>query len=112
MSKKGKQASNTNLPIDSDEVSGVMERARFTSVYISACQYMVMHRATIRESASMFNLAKSTLHRFIHADLPSQSKKLYRQVLNQIAENIAVRHIRGGQATARKYAKIKIRNRK
>jgi len=58
---------------------------------------------TIREVAKIFGVSKSTVHNDIMFRLKSIDSKLYelsRRILNY---NYEVKHIRGGEATKRKY---------
>jgi putative DeoR family transcriptional regulator (stage III sporulation protein D) len=60
-------------------------------------------RATVRETARSFGVSKSTVHKDVTERLPKirpQLAKLVREVLDM---NKAERHIRGGEATRRKY---------
>ncbi|HHX28170.1 MAG: sporulation transcriptional regulator SpoIIID [Bacillota bacterium] len=60
-------------------------------------------RATVRETARSFGVSKSTVHKDVTDRLPKirpQLAKLVREVLDM---NKAERHIRGGEATRRKY---------
>jgi len=76
--------------------------------YYKACKYMVEKKTTIRDAAKKFNLKKSTLHNYIHGDfyaycIYNGQTKLYLDVMNQIYLNADMKHIRGGEATKKKY---------
>jgi len=57
----------------------------------------------VRQTARLFNVSKSTVHKDVTERLPSISKQLARKVKKILDQNKAERHIRGGEATRRKY---------
>ena len=67
--------------------------------------YLIERRTTIRDAAKHFSVSKSTVHK----DLSERSKEidrpLYVQVKEILEQNKAERHLRGGDATKRKYQK-------
>ncbi len=67
-------------------------------------QYIAEHGATVRSTAKVFGISKSTVHKDISARLPSLQPALYEEVKAIIEKNKQERHIRGGMATKRKYA--------
>ncbi len=69
--------------------------------------YLIKHKTTVRETAKAFNVSKSTLHKDVTERLKKNNIKLYYKVKEILDENFSFRHIRGGEATKRKYAKIK-----
>ena len=71
-----------------------------------ACQlavYIIETGATVRAAGKKFGISKSTVHKDLSQRLPYCNKSLYKQVRRILDENKAQRHIRGGQATRRKY---------
>lgn len=70
---------------------------------IALAQYIVEEKATVRAAAARFGVSKSTVHKDLSERLSSFHPILYRQVKAVLEENKAQRHIRGGQATQRKY---------
>lgn len=66
--------------------------------------YIAEHGATVRQTAAVFGISKSTVHKDISARLPHLHAGLYAQVRGIIEKNKQERHIRGGLATKRKYA--------
>ena len=71
-----------------------------------ACQlahYIIENKATVRTAAEVFGVSKSTVHKDLIDRLPSFHRPLYLQVKQVLDENKAERHIRGGDATRRKY---------
>lgn len=65
--------------------------------------YIAEHAATVRSTAAVFGISKSTVHKEITARLPMLHPALYEQVRSIIEKNKQERHIRGGLATKRKY---------
>jgi len=71
-----------------------------------ACQlavYMIETGATVRAAAQHFGISKSTVHKDLQQRLPQYNRFLYQQVRQVLDTNKALRHIRGGMATRRKY---------
>ena len=71
-----------------------------------ACQlavYIIETGATVRAAARHFGISKSTVHKDIVQRLPQYNPVLFRQVRQILETNKALRHIRGGMATRRKY---------
>ena len=75
----------------------IEERACALAVYI------IENGATVRSAAKHFGISKSTVHKDLSQRLPQYNKALYQQVRQVLNLNKAQRHIRGGQATRRKY---------
>lgn len=69
--------------------------------------YMIETRATVREAARNFGVSKSTVHKDITERLPQINSHLGRQIKNILDTNKAERHLRGGEATRRKYLSLK-----
>lgn len=72
-------------------------------------EYIAEHGATVRSTAQVFGISKSTVHKDISTRLPSVQPGLYEEVRVIIEKNKQERHIRGGMATRRKYEKQRIR---
>lgn len=66
-------------------------------------EYIVQHSATVRSTAAVFGLSKSTVHKDVSARLRTVSPGLFIQVRAVLARNKAERHLRGGASTRRKY---------
>jgi putative DeoR family transcriptional regulator (stage III sporulation protein D) len=66
-------------------------------------EWLAEHRATVRAAAKEFGVSKSTVHKDLHDRLPRLNQGLYLQVKAVLDENRAERHLRGGDATRRKY---------
>ena len=69
--------------------------------------YIIENGATVRSTASRFNISKSTVHKDVSYRLRQIDAELYRQVKEVLAKNLEERHIRGGIATKNKYERLK-----
>jgi len=77
------------------------ERVRQIAVYI------IESGSTVRAAASKFGISKSTVHKDVTERLAVISPLLHSQVQQVIERNKSERHIRGGEATKRKYLAAK-----
>ena len=66
-------------------------------------EYIVHNKATVRAAAKQFGISKSTVHKDLSDRLQSINPSLHSQVKAILDRNKAERHIRGGEATRRKY---------
>lgn len=67
--------------------------------------YIAETGATVRATAKIFHSSKSTVHKDVTERLKHIDKDLYKKVKKVLKTNLAERHIRGGEATRRKYKK-------
>ena len=77
-----------------------------TAIEERACDlavYLIEKKATVRAAAKKFGISKSTVHKDVSERLPQINPKLAAAVRRILDVNKAERHIRGGQATYRKY---------
>ncbi|MCK9223060.1 MAG: sporulation transcriptional regulator SpoIIID [Limnochordia bacterium] len=65
--------------------------------------YIIESKATVRQAATVFGVSKSTVHKDVTERLPSVNPELAKQVAKILQLNKAERHLRGGEATRRKY---------
>ena len=70
---------------------------------LDICDYIIESKQTVRQAASMFGVSKSTVHKDMIERLPSINKRLANKVRHILEVNKAERHIRGGEATRKKY---------
>ncbi len=70
---------------------------------VSIGNYVVEKEATVRQAAMEFNVSKSTVHKDITERLLVESPELQKDVQKVLTKNKEERHIRGGEATKRKY---------
>jgi len=66
-------------------------------------EYIISNRATVRATARQFGISKSTVHKDIRDRLKHIDPDLYASAALILSYNKAVRHLRGGEATKRKY---------
>ena len=67
--------------------------------------YLIERRTTIRDAAKHFSVSKSTVHKDLSERFKEIDRSLYVQVKEILEQNKAERHLRGGDATKRKYQK-------
>lgn len=67
-------------------------------------QYIADTGATVRQAAGCFGISKSAVHKDMDRRLPLVNPTLYKQVRQVLSYHKAVRHLRGGEATRRKYS--------
>lgn len=65
--------------------------------------YILETKATVRQAARVFGVSKSTVHKDVSERLVQIDSSLSRKVKDVLEFNKAERHIRGGEATRRKY---------
>jgi putative DeoR family transcriptional regulator (stage III sporulation protein D) len=70
---------------------------------LDICAYIMETHATVRHAAQVFQVSKSTVHKDLTERLPSLNKNLAQKVREILEVNKAERHLRGGEATRRKY---------
>lgn len=73
---------------------------------LEICAYILETQATVRQAASAFRVSKSTVHKDMTERLPSLDRALARQVKTVLEHNKAERHLRGGEATRKKYKEL------
>lgn len=72
---------------------------------VEVAEYIIDSKSTVRETAKKFSISKSTVHKDVTERLQKINPQLARITRTVLEENKAERHIRGGQATKKKYAK-------
>jgi len=65
--------------------------------------YIIESSSTVRYTAKVFGVSKSTVHKDVTERLPLIDKNLAMRVRKVLNLNKAERHIRGGEATRKKY---------
>ena len=70
--------------------------------------YIIETNKTIREVADVFGVSKSTVHNDIRKRLMEIDKNLYEKVSSILKYHIDIKHIRGGEATKRKFLERKM----
>lgn len=66
-------------------------------------EYILETGATVRATAKVFKISKSTVHKDVTERLKKCNPVLYADVKKVLEINKMERHIRGGMATKRKY---------
>lgn len=66
-------------------------------------EYILDTGATVRATAKVFKISKSTVHKDVTQKLRYDNPQLYKEVKAVLEKNKSERHIRGGMATKRKY---------
>lgn len=79
--------------------------SRERCIYLA--EYMLAKRATVRGAAANFGISKSTVHKDVTLVLKRVDLPLYLRVAELLEENKRQRHIRGGEATKKRYADLK-----
>lgn len=70
-------------------------------------EYIVENKATVRQTAKVFGISKSTVHKDVTQRLLHISPGLAEEARKVLDVNKSERHIRGGLATKDKYLKEK-----
>lgn len=66
-------------------------------------EYIIEHKSTVRDTAAVFGISKSTVHKDLTTLLPKLNAGLYQEVRAVLDVNKEERHLRGGEATKQKY---------
>ena len=66
-------------------------------------EFIVDTGATVRAAGKKFGVSKSTVHKDVTERLKRRSPELFLKVKEVLQKNKDERHIRGGNATRRKY---------
>lgn len=74
---------------------------------LMAAEHIALTGATVRRTARMLGVSKSTVHKDIQMRLGVLSPALFKEVSAVLAYNKAQRHIRGGEATKQRYARLR-----
>ena len=75
---------------------------------IEEANYIFNTKNTIRETSYVFGVSKSTVHKDIREKLVLLDKNLYEKVSSILEYHIDIKHIRGGEATKRKFLERKM----
>ena len=75
---------------------------------VQMATYMIENESTVRGVAKKFGISKSTVHKDITMNLKRINPQLYANVKKILDINKQERHIRGGEATKRKFLNAKI----
>ena len=70
---------------------------------MNECKCILDTGKTVREIACEFGISKSTVHKDLRERLLEIDTELYNDVSNILQYHMSIRHIRGGEATRRKF---------
>lgn len=73
---------------------------------LEVANYIIRSKATIRKTAKVFGVSKSTIHKDMTERLPKINPQIADEAKHILDYNKAERHIRGGKATKLKYKAI------
>lgn len=73
---------------------------------LQVAKYIIESQATIRKTAVVFGVSKSTIHKDMTERLPKINLQIAEEAKEVLNLNKAERHIRGGKATKMKYKTI------
>ena len=70
---------------------------------LEIANYIIDSNTTVRETAKVFGVSKSTVHKDVTERLPKINPQIAKEVKYVLDKNKAERHLRGGLATKMKY---------
>lgn len=79
---------------------------------VEVAEYIIKHRTTVRETAKIFGVSKTTVQNDINTRLENISPKLKEEVQEVTDYHLSVRHLRGGATTGKKNKENRIKKRK
>lgn len=74
---------------------------------LKEAEYIAATGATVRKAARVLGVSKSTVHKDLQTRLPQLSTALCKEVKAVLSRNKAERHLRGGEATRKRYKDIR-----
>ena len=69
-------------------------------------EYIIEKKTTVRDAAKAFGISKSTVHKDLTTRLPRLNPGLFKEVRAVLDVNKEERHLRGGEATRKKYLEL------
>ena len=72
---------------------------------VELANFIIENKATVRAAAKKFGISKSTVHKDCTERLKEIDKYLLKEVKKVLDFNLSERHLRGGEATKKKYLK-------
>lgn len=100
------QLHNTETSLSSDR-----PKEHYTERCEELAHYLIANQTTVRDTASWFGISKSTVHKDVTERLNHVNPGLSAEVRDLFEKNKSERHLRGGEATRKKYMKIKDKHR-
>ena len=74
---------------------------------MQAAEHILETGATVRACAGKFGVSKTTIHKDMRVRLPELDAQLGAEVDRILKKNLQERHLRGGDATRRKFLKLR-----
>lgn len=78
-----------------------------TQRVVDVANYIVESNATVRDTAKVFGISKTTTHRDIRERLPKLNSALSQKTILVIDQHIKERALKGGNATGLKYKALR-----
>ena len=72
-------------------------------------RYIVEQQSTVRRAAHHFGISKSTVHKDVTVYLKKANTALFLAVREVLEQNKEERHLRGGEATRKKYRDLSLK---
>ncbi len=85
-----------------------MKTTSETPLIVSMANYFLENNSTIRATAKVFHRPKSTVHHNLSKKLKQINLPLFLKVQKLLKNNFNNKHIYGGEATRKKYEKLKL----
>lgn len=79
---------------------------------ISMAKFILENQTTIRATAKVFGIPKSTVHHNLSTKLKYINYPLFKEVKTLLDNNFSIKHIHGGMSTKLKYEKLKLETNK
>lgn len=70
---------------------------------VSLAKYIIKTGQTVRQTAVVYGISKSTVHNDVSIKLRKIDAKLYEKASVILAKNFQEKHLRGGESTRKKY---------
>lgn len=70
---------------------------------LKEANHIINTRQTIRQTADLFNVSKSTIHKDLQERLIKINMDLHNQITKIFNEHTSNKHLKGGQSTKEKY---------
>jgi putative DeoR family transcriptional regulator (stage III sporulation protein D) len=74
---------------------------------LQVAQHIAESQDTVRKTAQIYHLSKSTVHNDVSTRLKYLDGQMYQEVQKIMQKNFSEKHIRGGQSTKEKYQREK-----
>ena len=74
---------------------------------VNIANHIINTKDTIRDTAKIFNVSKSTVHKDLQERLSQIDINMYNQIKEIMNEHIETRHIKGGESTRQLFIRKK-----